>query len=498
MHRLEVLVRRAVREHRLWLPGEGVLVAVSGGADSTALLAVLATLPPALRPRLVAAHFDHGWRAASAGDAAAARSLAARLHVPFAAGSAAAPPGAEGGSLEGEARRRRYAFLARTARAHGCTGVAVGHQRDDQAETVLMRLVRGAGAAGLAGMPFCRPLDAGAPPLRLVRPMLSASRADVLDYLRATGLPWREDETNQQPRFLRNRLRLWVLPALGEAAGPGASAGIARSAANLRIQAEALATLAEGAVRPRLDAGRLDVGSGWADQPAAVRLALLQAWWRIAGGGRPLRRDVWGRVDRLRDGACLPLPGGGSICRTGRWLQHLPAGCCRVAPAGVGAGENQGDAVGMPLPVPGAVHAPGIGEVTATLVPWGPLGANRWQGTPRAALGDAAAVRAPLRLRAPRPGERLPLAGLAGARKVRAVLAAAGIPVACRTLPWVVEDADGVPLWVIGVRATACFGLRADTTSALLLHVQPAAAAVPAGCSCPARHRAAARGEWGA
>ena len=195
VHPLLRLLRRAVREQRMWEPGERVVVGLSAGPDSTALLAALGELPRSLTPRTVAAHFHHGVRGAAAdADAQHAGELARRLGVPLVLGRSPRAGSGSGPVLsEAAARALRYAFLAETAVAHGSRRVAVGHQREDQVETVLMRLGRGSGGAGLAAMRAVRPLRRPDDVLRLVRPLLLCPRAEVLDFLAARGLPFSSD-----------------------------------------------------------------------------------------------------------------------------------------------------------------------------------------------------------------------------------------------------------------------------------------------------------------
>ncbi|RMF76030.1 MAG: tRNA lysidine(34) synthetase TilS [Acidobacteria bacterium] len=217
---------RILRElTRPWAPGRGslVVVAVSGGGDSTALLRLLAGLAPGRGWRLVAATLDHGLRgASSADDVRFVTALAADLGVPLEVSRLDAVPGSEDA-----ARRARLAFLADVARRHGAGAVALAHTMDDQAETVLQRLARGAGTAGLAAMRRWRP--------PWWRPLLGVRRRDLRTLLERLGQAWREDETNVAPDRLRSRLRGRVLPALERAAGPGTVAALARHA---RLAAE--------------------------------------------------------------------------------------------------------------------------------------------------------------------------------------------------------------------------------------------------------------------
>lgn len=214
--------------------GGVLLVGVSGGADSLALLHALAKLRRRLRLTLVAATLDHGLRgAAGAADAAHAQSLAETWRVPVVVGYSNVPQLAahEKIGIEEAARTARYAFLAATAREHGAARVATGHHADDQAETVLMHLLRGAGIDGLAGMAPKSALP-GAADLLLVRPLLGVTHADILAYCAAHHIDARTDASNTDTAFTRAWLRHEALPLL-ESRFPGAAralAGLAESA----------------------------------------------------------------------------------------------------------------------------------------------------------------------------------------------------------------------------------------------------------------------------
>ena len=198
-------VERTIRRHAMLAGGERVLVAVSGGADSVALLYALAALAPAWRLELHALHVDHGLRAESARDADFVRGLGARLSVPV---DVATVTVERRGSLEAAARAARYAALAASADRVGAARIALGHTADDQAETVLMRVLRGAGLRGLAAIPPVRD--------RIIRPLIECRRAELVVELHRAGLEWVEDPSNRDPKFLRNRIRHELLPWLTE------------------------------------------------------------------------------------------------------------------------------------------------------------------------------------------------------------------------------------------------------------------------------------------
>jgi tRNA(Ile)-lysidine synthase len=191
-----------------------VLVAVSGGADSVALFRGLTAVRQPGPGRLIAAHFNHGLRGAeSDADEAYVGNLADAFQVPFVVGHVQDEAAASSGSLSSEAgaREARYRFLRRAAQQVGARYVVTAHTADDQAETVLHRILRGTGVTGVAGIRRFRQF---LPHVALVRPLLDFRRAEVTEYLRAIHQPFREDPTNADIRFTRNRIRHELLPQL--------------------------------------------------------------------------------------------------------------------------------------------------------------------------------------------------------------------------------------------------------------------------------------------
>jgi tRNA(Ile)-lysidine synthase len=210
-------VALAISLHRIVEPGERVVVAVSGGPDSLALLSILREIMPALPLHLTVAHFDHGWRADSRDDRDFVASISTRWGYEFHTGRAAA----DTAHTEQAARVARYAFLRRTAAATNSTAIALGHTQDDQVETLLLHLLRGSGSRGLGGM---RRRDGD-----LARPLLDIPRRDIEAYLVRLHLVPRRDPSNDDPRFTRNRLRQQLLPAV-DAFDPAARELLARTA----------------------------------------------------------------------------------------------------------------------------------------------------------------------------------------------------------------------------------------------------------------------------
>jgi tRNA(Ile)-lysidine synthase len=303
-------VRRSLEAAGLLRPGVTLVTALSGGPDSVALLDALlrACRKPGLR--VVAAHLDHSLRPDSAADASFCAELCDRLKVTLRLGQAS--PNAKAlrdGGLEEAARLMRYSFLRRVAREENAQAVVLGHTLDDQAETVLLRLVRGSGALGLSAM---RAWDG-----ELLRPLLGSRRQAVLAHLNAQRLPYRSDPTNNDTAFLRNRVRHELIPLLERHFNPSISEALGRTARTLAEENQALREVA---------AQLLDRAAATAVEGLALELSVLKA--SPAGLGKTALREalkrhgglrsvslvhiegLWNLVLEGRGGASLPLPGG--------------------------------------------------------------------------------------------------------------------------------------------------------------------------------------------
>ena len=308
------MLRRALREECALAPGSRVLVAASGGADSTALLAGLASVAGEFGLRIEAAHLQHRLRGREAeGDLETVHALCARLGVRLAAARWNTRARMRHRGLTGQNGLRilRREFLLEAARVRTCAAIATAHTADDQLETLLMRLARGAGLAGLAGI---RPRSGP-----FVRPLLFAPRAWIEADLRAAGIPWREDSSNADPRYARVRVRREIVPRFAAIAG-GPAAGIARRAAGAAAAAAAAETWLRRRVRRalpglcRIQRGAVDLDSRKvAPWPSALRrTALREAWRRAAGPGTGLTARHLDALERLtlagRPGAQVALP----------------------------------------------------------------------------------------------------------------------------------------------------------------------------------------------
>lgn len=291
---------------------------ISGGPDSVTMLDCLArqaarTVPA---PRLVVAHVNYRLRAGADRDEAWVRTLAARYHYPCVVWHPAPPP--RGVNLQAWAREQRYAFFVRVARRRRLPCVAVAHTADDQAETVLWHLLRGAGLRGVGGMSTIRDVHPG---IRLVRPLLHWSRAHVTQYLRSRHLRSRHDPTNRSPRFTRNRIRAELLPRC-EALVPGATAHLAAFATRAQEDEALLAALADRAIRALHLRQQADSVSwsreyyGHLPKPIRVRI-LRQIVERLIPNGS-LQADHLNTMESLiiRGTGAYGLPGPLTFCTT--------------------------------------------------------------------------------------------------------------------------------------------------------------------------------------
>ena len=415
-------------------PEDRVVLAVSGGADSTALLLawVEAAAAGLLPPPAGVAHLHHGMRGAIADeDMAHVGTLARRAGVEFVAGHAALA-----GANEAEARAVRYGFLEHAAGRCEARAVATAHHADDQAETLLLRILRGTSVDGLAGIPPRRALSDG---VSVVRPLLSVTRAEIEDYLVARAATSRHDATNDDPKYPRTRLRR-LLPELAEGFNPRLTDALLRLGRHAAHDREVLEGLADTLEREAIGAEDALDANALAAAPPAIRRRVLMRWIRrqVPEGAREEALvDAW--VERLEalaaEGGAATLPGDVLVdCGVDRLLRVVRPVVVASRPAPVG------------LHVPGRTPWNGIGVIEADWVDASAIGVGvRGEAWLPARLGAG-----PLVVRCAEPGDRVAPLGMGGAhRLVRDLLREQRIP-ADRRAGWpLVVQGDDV-LWVVG------------------------------------------------
>jgi tRNA(Ile)-lysidine synthase len=314
---LEARVRVFARERTPALAAGRALVAVSGGADSVATAALLCEAGVLDAAASAVGHFDHRLRgaAAAARDRAAVEALCSRYGLDLATGAWADPRAGESA-----AREARYAFLIETASRHELPAIVTGHTSDDQAETVLLHTLRGAGLHGLRGMAAEREVGgekgeegSAKRDVAIARPMLCVSRDETRAYCAARGLAFADDETNADTRLLRNRVRLEVLPEL-ERALPGATAALLRASEEARDAVAAVEAVAGGAIVAAADGAVTLSRAALRSLPAAVApYAFRLAAERLLGDARELERRHYALLSRAaeaRTGSAFDLPRG--------------------------------------------------------------------------------------------------------------------------------------------------------------------------------------------
>jgi len=488
---IEYRFLETIEKHEMVRRGERVLVAVSGGSDSVALLALLHDTAPRLGIELHVAHLNHGWRGrAAARDAAFVERLARRLGIPCTLGAAdpAAPEARAPGerrqsSREARARTARQAFLRATATAVGAGRIALGHTVDDQAESFLLRLLRGSGARGLSGT---WPVVDGL----FIRPLLGLHRRDLRAWLTARDLAWREDASNRDLTLARNRVRRRLVPFLEREFSPAAVELIARAADLLRAEESLLSTMALGTydwvARKGPDGVALQAAS-LESLPLPFRRRLVRLAIKDARGHlRGITARHVEAVLTLTHGpgaASLDLPGGLRASRRGEILlfrvgtaapatfRQRPAAAAAAiapaeAPAEAPAPDGRGEVREALCPVPGSVAIPAFDlALVARIVP-----RDRLHDAPGPLLAclDADLTPGPLLVRARRPGDRFRPLGGPGSRKVKSFLIDRKVPADERGRIPLVLSGDRIA-WVVGHQIDDRFKMTPATRRVLVL-----------------------------
>ncbi len=513
---VERAITRAAQRHALWTPGARLVVAVSGGADSLCLLGALLALRDRghrLAPgEIIVAHFDHGLRGEeSSADARFVQQVAAEVGAPFVLGQPDVPYSTElRVGIEDWARRTRYAFLRRVAVEYEAERIVTGHTHDDQAETILLHWLRGSGLAGMRGMA----------PLRgdIARPLLDVTHAQTMAYCTALGWTPREDSSNADPRFLRNRIRHELLPLL-ETYNPGIRERLARNGELLAedeayLEAQTQVAWADVSERPYRGGVRLD-RKLTPELPPALRHRLYRAAVRTVSNGEVTleARHITGLDRQLLDGhtgSFRRLPGGISAimkydalvfqqdaastsARVGSG-QSAKADFVAAGPSGAVSTARAGNLPqAWQLPVPGAVALPELGwRIRAWRIEGAP-GSEDASGLPPAPalpslsfadrpaeIGraesrvylDASTIGETLTVRAWQPGDRFRPLGMRGEKKLQDYFSDAKAPRELRGRLPLVFNADHL-VWVAGLRIDDRVRLTPTTQAVVVLQLEP-------------------------
>jgi tRNA(Ile)-lysidine synthase len=467
-HKLERQVAASVKARQLFSSGEHLLVAVSGGPDSVALLTALASLAVPLRLRLSALHVNYGLRGEeSEEDARFVAGLCDELNVPLICERvdlSQLSKRSKGLSLQVRAREARYAAFRRAAAAVGAGRIVLGHTADDQAETVLMWMLRGTGASGLAGI---RPMRDG----MYVRPLLDVSRADVLSYLHAKGRAFRTDSSNLKPVYLRNRIRHEVMPLL-KRFNPSLLETLTREAEILRDEDTCLDRWAsewmERQVHRAEDRSLAVPRAALLELPVAlqrrvIRRALQQATGSVQGPAFGSVDAVLSKVVRGRSGSSLVLRDARAV----REYEHV-----RFLPGRQRDERSPASHAGVPAGIPSTVVWPPTGQVIRLRFAGaeeGSVPAGR-----RIATFDADRFTHRLEVRSWRAGDVFQPRGMAGRRKkLQDYFSDIKLPREQRAGVPLLVAPEGI-LWIAGYRADHRFRVTPATTRIVVAEVSPA------------------------
>jgi tRNA(Ile)-lysidine synthase len=443
---LAARVDRTIRDQQLFSPGDTIVVALSGGADSTALLDVLAG-DTVYSPRLIAAHLNHCLRGReSDDDEEFACTLASRYGIPFESRRVDVKEFAEKErlNLEDAGRRVRLAFFHELSDKWQASAIALAHHADDQAETVLMRLLRGAGANGLSGMSYKNGQG-------IIRPLLDATRPEIEAYLSERGIGYRDDSSNRDTVFQRNRIRHELLPLL-EQYNPAVRNRLTATAYLLSEEDDLLSRLAKEAAARSCTVGQdaltCDIACLKELHPALLRRVLRYVLESLAGNLDHFNHCHVMSLERMivsvRPNARLSLPQGitafreyGALLVRRDRVPEIP-GVETVTISGVGTSTLPG---GASLRLENSAFPPDFASLT-----------------PDTAFFDLDKTPFPWQIRTFRPGDRIAPLGMTGTKKVKSLFIDQKIPVSLRSRIPLVFCNDTL-IWVCGLRISSRAGL---------------------------------------
>jgi tRNA(Ile)-lysidine synthase len=454
-------VRETISRYEMIRPGDTVVIAVSGGPDSVCLLDILHVLSDQLKIRLIVSHFNHGLRPAEDGaETRFVQELAKKLNLPSVTGKAPPSLRKRRTSIEERARNARYHFLEKVRVKHGAQKIALGHNLNDQAETVLMRLLRGSGPSGLTGIPPCRDRT-------IIRPLIQVERREIETYLKARKLSYVTDSSNLKTDRTRNRIRLELMPHL-EQHQPQLAHLLGQTADILREEDTYLERIAEAwlsreaELKPD-DSTRIPISS-FLKLPVALRRRVTRQ--SIGRAKHDLRRISWDHVESIltlavseKPQASLHLPGRLNVERT---YDHLI----------VSSGEGR-----KSQPFCDTLQAPGVYRIeeigrTISVTELKNRKELNLRDSPYTAFLDADKVRYPLKVRSFKPGDRFVPLGMTGRKKLKDFFVDLKVPIKIRySTP--ILCCDDTIVWVCGLRIDDRFKVTANTKRVMKVVMHP-------------------------
>jgi len=461
---------RTVRQQQLFLPGQHLIVAVSGGPDSIALLSLLHRLAPSWRLTLTAVHCNYGLRGAeSDGDESFVQDFCQERQLPLVIHRPMLVKRQHRSSLQAAARDARYDFMKQLAHKVGADRIAVGHTANDQAETVLMWLLRGAGMTGLAGMSYVREE-------RIIRPLLAATREEVVAYLDHEGLSYRRDSSNEKPLYYRNRIRKELLPVIARLA-PAAARVLQRQADLLREDEQYLAGITNELVRTLVshESGgvqRVD-RRAFVELPVALQRRLVRTILRTYDEEE--RASSLHMVELVR--RVLVKGGSGVRLSFKKALVALDQGSVRFSPSVGGDRNHQTDSEQkkretLAVPVPSTISWAGTNQqIHVQLMTRRAADELDRSPSPGLALFDANRFSEPLVVRAWQAGDRFSPHGMKGkSKKLQDFFTDRKVARHKRDQVPLLVAPEGI-LWVVGMQQDERFVVREGTTRCVVASV---------------------------
>ena len=447
-------IRVTINRYAMIRHGERIVVAVSGGPDSVCLLDMLYRLRDDLGVKLYVAHFDHGLRPGEdEHETRFVKSLAASLDLPFVFKKAG--PGMEGdGPLEERARKARYAFLYQAGKKLSARKIATGHNLNDQSETVLMRLLRGSGVSGLAGIP---PVRDG----RIIRPLIHITREEIMAYVAQRGLGYVTDSSNSETRFLRNRIRRELLPGLREIQ-PRVVELLGRTAEIMRMEDAWMAAAAEEWVvkTARIRQGRevrIPLAS-FIHLPEAMKYRVIRHALKLTGG--TLRKINLRHIEEANRLTVSSKPQARIDLPNGLKIQRIYDGLVFSRQE-----KKALDVFSYTLDGPGTFHLEVLG-CTASVRECEKTAMSYEHSSPWTAFLNADQLSCPLEIRNFRVGDRFVPLGMSGHRKLKDFFIDLKIPSEDRArIP--ILTCRNQPVWVCGFRIDERYKVTPQTQKVL-------------------------------
>ncbi|WP_276357755.1 tRNA lysidine(34) synthetase TilS [Cohnella caldifontis] len=448
-----------VAEAEGWQPDQTVIAAVSGGPDSMALLHLLMRMAERQPMRVVAAHVNHRFRGAeSEAEAELVRQAASDWGAGFETASIDVPSYIEetGLNAQSAAREKRYDFLKRTAEAYGAGQILLGHHADDQAETVLMRVLRGTGVGGLAGIPYRRKEEN----VELIRPLLRITKRELLSYCERNGVPFAVDSSNLKRDYFRNAVRLDAIPWL-ERYNPRLKESLIRladmaAADDDYLEREASARL--GSVATRDGYGFRLKRRRFRGLHVALQRRLIKLILRYSSD--PWHPAQYRQIEEVLEAAADESHTVGRMDLGGGWVLVREYDEVYIGPPYPSEAAYRYEVGGFPRTL-------ALGEGRSIRFERMDGALTSLPTDRREAFFDEAALELPLAVRTRQPGDRMEPAGLNGSKKVQDMFVDAKIPRSKRDGWPLLADASGRILWIPGLRRSVIAQVGPDTRSTI-------------------------------